>query len=351
MKKVISIILSIILIFSVSAVNTRAETDKASDAPGIISALNAAWSVKEQMGLSGVDLEDITYSDSVMAYDYTYEGLVFNSEFIPIKYEERVIGWVIKKLSDGEIFYQFTTAFAQEVNRIADDDTEFAIIYGYGASYLYDGKEIYTIGKVSIPVGGRKALESAEQLEYENAALRSIVESYELPYRNPGINGRAPVYFSCNVTKVSQKPYNNLCWAASIACIVNYLKKANHTAVSVVKDLRGSIIDEGLYPAEEIEVLKKYGVSYTYKYSDPSANVMLKNIQNGYPIYASFKHMNGHHASVVYGVNIMAGYFYVMDPIDGFCNGSYSPANVHMYVSPSSGLAMVLDNASCMYWE
>lgn len=350
MKKVISIILIIILIFSVSAVNTSAETGKAPDVDGIIFSLNAAWSVKEQMGLSKVDFEALTYSDSVMAYDYTDEGLVFNSEFIPIKYEEEVIGWVIKKLTDGA-FYQFTTAFAEEVNRIADDDTEFAIIYGYDASYFYDGKEIYMIGNVSIPVEERKVLESAEQLKYENAALRSIGESYELPYSNPGINGRAPVYFSCNVSRVSQKPYDNLCWAASIACIVNYIKKTNHTVVSVVKELRGSIIDEGLYPAEEIEVLKKYGVSYTYKYLDPSANVMLKNIQNGYPIYASFKHMNGHHAGVVYGVNIMAGYFYVMDPIDGFCNGSYSPANVHMYVSPSSGLAMVLDNASCMYWE
>lgn len=65
MKKVISIILSIILIFSVSAVNTSAGTDKASDIDGIIFALNAAWSVKEQMGLSKVDFEALTYSDSV----------------------------------------------------------------------------------------------------------------------------------------------------------------------------------------------------------------------------------------------------------------------------------------------
>lgn len=350
MKKVISIILIIILIFSVSAVNTSAETGKASDVDGIIFSLNAVWSVKEQMGLSKVDFEALTYSDSVMAYDYTDEGLVFNSEFIPIKYEEEVIGWVIKKLTDGA-FYQFTTAFAEEVNRIADDDTEFAIIYGYDASYFYDGKEIYTIGNVSIPVEGRKALESAEQLEYENAALRSIGENCALPYSNSGISSRAPVYFSCNVAKVSQNPYEHLCWAASVACIVNYLKKTNHTAVSVAKDWRGTLTDKGLNLAEEVKVLEKYGISYTYKYSDPSANVMLKNIQNGYPLFGMFKHMYGHHACVIYGVNIMAGYFYVMDPIDGFCNGSYSPANVHMYVSPSTGLAMVLDQASCKYWE
>ncbi len=354
MKKIITVILTVVLAFSPLSVSAGAETiDTAdtSDIDGITSALNAVEPVKEQVGLSGVDFYELTYSDSVNAYDYTKDGLIFNCEFIPIKHEGALVGWVIKKITDGEIYYQFTTAFAEEVNRIPDGDTEFAIIYGYDASYLYDGKDIYMLGSVSIAVEGRGVIESAKQLESENVTFRSIVESYELPYSNPDLNARLPVYFSCNVKYITQNPYDHLCWAASVACIVNYIKKTEHTVISVVKDVRGSIIDKGLYPAEEIEVLKRYGVSYTYRYLDPSADVMLKNIQKGYPIYAMFGHMEGHHAGVVYAVNIMAGYFYVMDPIDGFCNGSYSPANVHMYVSPSTGLAMILDQASCMYWE
>ncbi len=154
MKRVITVILTVILAFSSLSVSAGAETidtDDTSDIDGIISALNAVEPVKEEVRLSGIDFYELTYSDSVNAYDYTKDGLVFNCEFIPIKHEGALVGWVIKKIADGEIYYQFTTAFAEEVNRIADGDTEFAIIYGYDASCLYDGKEIYTLGSVSIP--------------------------------------------------------------------------------------------------------------------------------------------------------------------------------------------------------
>lgn len=357
MKKLTSIILSIILIFSVSAVSTNAGTDKASDIDGIISSLNAVEPVKEQMGLSGVDFYELTYSDSVMAYDYTDEGLVFNSEFIPIKYEERVIGWVIKKLSDGEIFYQFTTAFAQEVNRIADDDTEFAIIYGYDASYLYDGKEIYTIGKVSIPVEGRSVLEGSEQIEGKNVILQSISSSYELSYSNPYLNARLPVYFSCNVKYVSQPKNSKLCWAASAACIVNYLKNMDLNAEAVAIKWCGTTkydeyncyLDVGL----EDDVLDKYDVSYTYKKQMPSSNVLLVNIKGGYPVLGTFLNKATYiaHDVVIYGTNIMSGVIYIMDPEYGFSSTSTSVSNVYTYVSPVSGATLTLYGAACKNWE
>ena len=354
MKKLTSIILSIILIFSVSAVNTSAGTDKASDLDGIISALNAVEPAKEQMGLSGVDFYELTYSDSVMAYDYTDKGLVFNSEFIPIKYEERVIGWVIKKLSDGEVFYQFTTAFAQEVNRIADDDTEFAIIYGYDASYLYDGKEIYTIGKVSIPVEGRSVLEGSEQIEDKNAILQSISSSYELSYSNPYLNARLPVYFSCNVKYVSQPKDSLLCWAASAACIVNYLNnidlRADDVAIKWFKTTNYSEYNKGLVSGLQDDVLEMYEVSYTYKNKIPSSDILLRNIQGKYPVFATFRHDSSYHDVVIYGVNIMSGVTYIMDPEYGFCSSSNSSSNICTYVSGYSGVTLTLDSATCMYW-
>ncbi len=272
MKKIIPVILTVVLAFSSLSVSAGAETIETagtSELDGIISALNAVEPVKEQVGLSGVDFYDLTYSDSVSVYDYTKDGLVFNCEFIPIKHEGALIGWVIKKITDGEIYYQFTTAFAEKVNRIADVDTGFVIIYGYDASYLYDGKEIYTLGSVSIPVEGREILESAKQLESANVTFRSIVESYELTYSNPDLNARLPVYFSCNVKYVSQPKNSLLCWAASAACIVNYLKNMDLRATAVAIKWCGTTkydeyncyLEVGL----EDDVLKMYEVSYTYK--------------------------------------------------------------------------------------
>lgn len=76
--------------------------------------------------------------------------MIFNCGFIPIKHDGALVGWVIEKMTDGEKHYQFTTVFADKVNRIADDDMEFAIIYGYDTSYLYDRKELYMLGSVSV---------------------------------------------------------------------------------------------------------------------------------------------------------------------------------------------------------
>ncbi len=236
MKKIITVILTVVQAFSSLSVSAGAETiDTAdtSDIDGITSVLNAVEPVKKQTGLSGVDFYELTYAGSINAYDYTKDGLIFNCEFIPIKHEGALVGWVIKKITDGEIYYQFTTAFAEKVNRIADVDTGFAIIYGYDASYLYDGKDIYMLGSVSIPVEGREILESAKQLESANVTFRSIVESYELTYSNPDLNARLSVYFSCNVKYVSQPKNSLLCWAASAACIVNYLKNMDLRATAV----------------------------------------------------------------------------------------------------------------------
>lgn len=112
---------------------------------------------------------------------------IFN-ENIPIKHEGTLVGWVIKKMTDGEMYYQFTTVFVEEVNRIADYDTEFAIIYGYDTSYVYD---------------------------------------------DICLNSREPVYFSCDVEYVSQPKGSELCWADSTACIVNYLKNMELRATAV----------------------------------------------------------------------------------------------------------------------
>ncbi len=359
MKKIISIILLSVLIFSILSVNAGAKTVEMADASetdGIVAALNAVEPVKEQMGISEIDFYELTYSDSVSAYDYTKDGLIFNCEFIPIKHGNALVGWVIKKTTDGDTYYQFTTAFTEEVNRIAENDTEFAIIYGYDASYLYDGKDICTLRSVSIPVDERAILESAAQLEGESITLKSIASSYKLQYSNPSMNSRAPVYFSCNVKYVSQKPYENLCWAACAASIVNFLKNKNYTAVQVAQRWHGEddynkIIHSGL----QDDLLLRFGVrEYLYKAKVPSSGVLLNNIQQGYPVQATFSYRKYtsiyYHETVIYGMNIASGITYIMDPEYGFCSASYSSSNKLTYVKSDSGLTLTLCEATCHYW-
>lgn len=332
MKKIISIILLSVLIFSILSVNAGAKTVEMADASetdGIVAALNAVEPVKEQMGISEIDFYELTYSNSVSAYDYT---------------------------KDGDTYYQFTTAFTEEVNRIAGDDTEFAIIYGYDASYLYDGKDIFTLGSVSIPVDERAVLESTAQLEGESITLKSIASRYELQYSNPSMNSRAPVYFSCNVKYVSQKPYENLCWAACAASIVNFLKNKNYTAVQVAQRYYGeSDYNRILHHGLQDDLLLRFGVrEYLYKAKVPSSGVLLNNIQQGYPVQATFSYRKYtsiyYHETVIYGMNIASGITYIMDPEYGFCSASYSSSNKLTYVRSDSGLTLTLCEATCHYW-
>ena len=80
----------------------------------------------------------------------------------------------------------------------------------------------------------------------------------------------------------------------------------------------------------------------------------MKNIDNGYPICATFDVSNSYinHAVVIHGYNIMSGVIYVMDPSSNFITVSYD-ASVHTYkyVDASSASTLVFDSATCRYWS
>ncbi len=97
-------------------------------------------------------------------------------------------------------------------------------------------------------------------------------------------------------------------------------------------------------------MLEMYEVSYTYKNKILSSDILLRNIQGKYPVLATFRHDSSYHDVVIYGVNIMSGVTYIMDPEYGFCSSSNSSSNICTYVSGYSGVTLTLDSATCMYW-
>lgn len=145
-----------------------------------------------------------------------------------------------------------------------------------------------------------------------------------------------------------------MCWAASVACISNYLNGTSNTAASVAQswyntsDYAGYNL--GLTVGLQDDVLSDYGISYTYKNQVPSDGVLFKNIYNDYPILATFKWSSGYHDVVIYGVNVTGGYTYVMDPEGGFYSTTYSSSTGHTYFSTYNGVTLTLNSATCKYW-
>lgn len=353
MKKLVSIILAITMCISMSAISASANSG-ATDTGKIIEALNVIECVKEQFELSSVDFENLEYSNPIYAYDYTANGVQYNSEFIPIKDNNSLIGWVIKATTDNDVVYQFSNAFVQQVNSITTQTTKFAFIYDQNSSYLYNGTQLYKLEDISMLVEYRVVLTDISLLDNTNIKLNNIAAKYDLQYTAPNVNTRTPIYYECSVPFISQNPPSNMCWAASVASITNYLKKTNYTAVSVAKKWFGATAyadyNKGLSLGLQDDVLKTYGISYTYKNKVPSDGVIFKNIYNGYPVLATFKWSNGYHDVVIYGINNIGGYLYVMDPEYGFCGTTYTASVGHRYVSGYSGVTLTLNRATCKYW-
>lgn len=353
MKKIISFLLATIMIISISVISAGASTVDATETAEIVNALNSVECIKDQLGLGSVNFEHLSYSrNHIYAYDYTDDGFVYNSEFIPIIYANCLIGWIIKATTETNTVYQFSTAFVNQVNSIVTSNMNIAFIYDYNACYLYDGNQLYKLGDISLSVESRSILNSVGCLNTADVTRNELSEYIDLEYSSLNTNARTPIYYSCNVSFVTQNPPSNMCWAASAACITNYFNGTSHTAASVAQSWYNtySNYNLGLSLGLQDDVLRNYGISYTYRNQVPSDGIIFNNIYNGYPIQATFKWSNGYHDVVIYGINITGGYIYIMDPEYGFCSATSSTSTGHTYISGYSGVTLSLNRATCKYW-
>ena len=78
-------------------------------------------------------------------------------------------------------------------------------------------------------------------------------------------------------------------------------------------------------------------------------NVILTNIQRGYPIYGSFETRTGFHAVTIYGINVTSGRIMIMDPQYGSTTCYYG-TNGYTYVSEYAGYTFTLSHAICNSW-
>ena len=349
-KKGISALLIVVLLMTFNfcfVVNAENQTNIK-----IIEALRGTESIKDEMGLTDVDYGKIKIASPIYTYECKDTGLIENTKMYPLLNDEELIAWAIEFKNEGNLAYQITTALVAEVTEVISVNTRFAIIYDKDGCYLYDGANVYLLKEITTQFDNRIAVQVDELTNYNNVQLNAIENGNLLGYTEP-IQPRAQVYYSCNVSTVSQLPYTNLCWAASAACIVNYLNGTSLTAAKVARTYfdRSSGFNQSLTLGYQDNVLAEYGVSYTYKSSIPSDAVILKNIQKGYPIQATFKVTGGgHHDVVIYGTHITAGYINIMDPEYGKCSTSTTnSSNAYVFVSGYSGATLTLFTATCKY--
>lgn len=121
------------------------------------------------------------------------------------------------------------------------------------------------------------------------------------------VNGLRLTTTKCNITNfVSQGNYG-LCWAATVATIVNYKTGSSLTAKNVADEM-GIGYNEGATTAEEIDALSSYGLSYKSTTTKIPWNTLKMRIKLDRPFAIGLSSSKGGH--------LITGYGYICDPLD-----------------------------------
>lgn len=354
MKRLICLILSLIIATQISTVASAENTVLTPYITKIVTALRAAEYIKNDLGLSQVDFSDISVANPLTTYEYTSAGFEENIVMYPLLVENTLVAWAVESSSGNSVTYQISTGLVNEINDFTDSYSNIAIIYDYNGCYLYKENELNMLNESSFNASNRKSLTADINVDFSSLNLYNINSYIALGY-TPEISTRASYYTQLDVKFVTQRPPSDMCWAATIACIVNYVNGTNLNVLQVAIAHYGlSNFNQGLPSEDSADILSNtYDLPYTYRNSAPSDSVIMNNINKGFPIYASFKNQEtgGRHAVTLYGYHIMAGYIFIMDPQSGSELATYDAnLNKYKYVDTDDGVDFTFERASCRYW-
>ena len=306
---------------------------------------------KSSFGIRDVNFDLLEVTDSVNMYSFENDCFRKIGEFYPIVLGSHIIALAI---SNPQGKYSIETSLAKSIDKFNHDD--IAVIYDALGAYLYNGQDLIFLGESGIKVPERSSINENRIIDFSGVKLSSTEISVSLDYKTKGRPTNRQTYYSCNVSYVPQAPYSNLCWAATTACIKNYLNNSNYTTaqIAMLYFNSGTVYNVGMYDCNVASFMQNtLMLSYTYGNYKPSDAAILSNITNGFPIYGSFTwssgSSNGRHASTIYGVNAVSGYITVMDPEFGSSTATTN-GSTYTYVSGYSGVTLTLDRGICHSW-
>lgn len=364
LKKIISIFVCMIMSLSLLSTNLFALegfSNLLTKKDGIIKALHMIEPIKENYGLTSRDLEIMNVGNPIKTYEYTKNGISFLRNYYPLICDNVLVAWAIEDASDNEVLYQISTSYIDEVNKMLCDTKPFALIYDINCCYLFDGVCLQKLGNYE-DVSSRLVL-TEDVLNDTFVELNIIHDTHNLGYTDTTVTYGSVLpetTYMCDVSYVSQENISGVCWAATTACIVNYIKGASYTYMDVLKKCTDLCVDNYKMAREDIpKVFQRYNLSYQYKNYVPLISIIEKNIKNDYPMYASFYWGNslnspqGLHSGTIYGCTIsnqsdLINCIYVMDPQNGKVVAQ-STGSTYKYTDGTSGCLVWLISVSSRY--
>lgn len=295
----------------------------------LIDVLSEIEQQKDAWGLGNVDFAELRIGLPIQTYNYVDGLMVSGNAMYPLTVNNQLVLWAIPV--DGQ--FQVSGGLVSEINEAVNADTPFALIYDSRSAFIYSDGVVSMLKQYNDVIESRDTLNLNASFTVQGIETVSLSEGKLLGYTSMISNiSRASVNYACSVNYVTQQPYDNLCWAATVACIVNYVNGTSLDAVTVAKRYYGNTdFDQGIGCDNLREKIQDYGlIYYQYSIGEPFDNKILSSIIAGYPVGGTFDVVGGdYHACTIFGINVIAGRIQVMDPEFGsttawFNNDSYT---------------------------
>ncbi len=355
MKRVFSIVLAftLMILLGISPVTAANEVFvKGINEEELFAVLDIYESYKKSLGLSDIDFSTLRIGEMIHTYEYLDEEFQELEEFYPLFSDNTLFALVLPLDAGG---FQIMTALEKEIS--AANATNISLIYDANGCYLYDGEEFQLIASDFAPNDSRSILSTDAFNGTNRPVLTNLGETESLEY-TPHMQNRNSDRIYCNVDVVNQE-YSNICWAANIACINNYVNRTHFTAREVAErrfdSSDPSVFNHTLDTIGAAQTMNlRYGLEYGIANGVLCANTMVTNLSNGYPIYGVFNidpnNVNSNtHAATICGIELFELYFWVMDPMYGIIGSKYSIDGTLKYVSPYSHNTLYLVNSVSRY--
>lgn len=354
MKKILlfcTMILVIVLCPAIScyAAETNCENDIYNK---IVESLSFIGEDAEFFEVQDINFSNLEITLPVSVYVYKSNTFMKVGEVYFLVYDGNIVATAYE-ISPGKFCIE--TYLARLIDKY--DFKAASIIYDSDAMYVNDGTSFYLVNDYAENISDRDKINISADLNYQtlditNLKITNFLNYDEAVQNNPNVR----TVYSCNISYVSQLPYDYLCWAATIATIKNYLSGTSYNAATVAMQCLGttSNFDQTSSPSQTATYMQNnYSLSYSYAAMVPSDNTILSNITNGYPIYGCFSEVSYYpvpgHAGTVYGINPLSGSILVSDPKYGYTTAYYSNG-YYQYMRLDTYVTYALTAAICHTW-
>ena len=357
MRKIAALFLCICLLFSILPYHSYAIEDPAQNGMvsdflltqtqtgSLVSALRDYELQKSILGLEAIDFNNLYIGDPVQTYVYCNNDLSENNKLYPIYFENRII---LLALTFGD-YIQLTNGLVEEINTHIQGFDSFSVIYDREKTYLYTNDALTLLATHDKDDTRSVLYPSTFSYDFD---LPETIDVTHIPMTSSRSNTiRLDVDFVSQNLEYLGLSESRICWAASAACIINYLNGTSLNAERVAKNHLGSgNFNEGIDFTTIDTVLDYYGITYTCRNSLTSDNIILANLTSGYPIASNWTTSQySSHTCVIYGLNTIAGYCYLMNPEVGFTSAVAGVNNYH-YTNTINGATYTLSEAACHSW-